>query len=284
MSALSGRSRGRTTLAMSAAGGMGEAEAKKELECLGVPELKARLKARGLSASGKKAALIMRLLNTEDKGLAPSLKEISKTKAVTKSQTPPAATGKGFGAVAQPTSRVVKRSRADEEKGTPESPAKNAAAAGTPKELQADEIRKEAKQILKQEEAATAEAEALEKQKEEQRVKAEEEEEKKAASAKAVALEAQKAEEARLRAEQEERQKAAERLAEAKRMQEEKKQEEERSQKEEEEAKAKAAGVCVFACGWVCVCARACMCLLGYVGGCVADMFVVSSVCLCVGV
>jgi hypothetical protein len=69
---------------MSRAGGtQGEAEAKKELESLGVPELKARLKARGLSASGKKQALVMRLLTAEDKGLAPSPKEIAKTKTVT---------------------------------------------------------------------------------------------------------------------------------------------------------------------------------------------------------
>lgn len=89
------------------------------------PKLKARLKDRGLSATGKKQALVMRLLGTDDMGQKPSRKEATKTltnqgaaakdatkppgaKTAGKKQESSAQLGKGFGAVAKPKSRVVR--------------------------------------------------------------------------------------------------------------------------------------------------------------------------------
>lgn len=88
-------------------------------------KLKARLKDRGLSATGKKQALVMRLLGTDDMGQKPSRKEATKTltnqgaaakdaakppgaKTAGKKQESSAQLGKGFGAVAKPKSRVVR--------------------------------------------------------------------------------------------------------------------------------------------------------------------------------
>lgn len=72
-------------------------------------QLKARLKARSLPATGKKQALVMRLLNTDDKGLAPSPKEMTKTIARETQQSVEMPDElKAFGAVAQPKSRMLK--------------------------------------------------------------------------------------------------------------------------------------------------------------------------------
>ena len=73
-------------------------------------QLKARLKARSLPATGKKQALVMRLLNTDDKGRAPSPKEMTKTIARETQQSVemPDELQKAFGAVAQPKSRMLK--------------------------------------------------------------------------------------------------------------------------------------------------------------------------------
>ena len=89
-------------------------------------QLKPRLKERGLSPAGKKQVLIMRLLASDDMGLKPSNKESTKMssklgaakgagKPDGKKAADPrqgSANDTGFGAVAQPQRRVVKRAGA----------------------------------------------------------------------------------------------------------------------------------------------------------------------------
>jgi hypothetical protein len=84
-------------------------------------QLKKRLKERGMSASGKKTALVMRLLNAADYGLtpaagtatlkAPAPPTPAKTtnEASTKTVAREGTAGTGFGAVAKPSTRVVSR-------------------------------------------------------------------------------------------------------------------------------------------------------------------------------
>ena len=84
-------------------------------------QLKKKLKERGMSASGKKTALVMRLLNADDYGIAPAAGTATakapapatpaKTtnEASTKTVAREGTAGTGFGAVAKPSTRVVSR-------------------------------------------------------------------------------------------------------------------------------------------------------------------------------
>jgi hypothetical protein len=127
-------------------------------------QLKARLKDRGLSPAGKKEALITRLLASDDMGLAPSRKETTKTlskltaaeeaskpagqKAADPRQSSAAQVGMGFGAVAQPKRRVVKRAGALDADGS-----------GSSQDDAVQQILDAAQEMARKEEAAVEAAE-----------------------------------------------------------------------------------------------------------------------------